>query len=154
MSEISQIGLLATIAIAMAALSWPSGSADAQEAAVEAPKVKISKRDCRRLVKHVARADVEYKPGVDVRGKKVVPADLGGAPRIKLPSELTIDIGIDLGKRLGIGDDGDKFSSQTSIGKVKYNINSGRLTFNGQPIGNSEQTELAEKCRAIVAKGR
>ncbi len=38
-------------------------------AAAEEAKIKFTKKDCRRLVRHQARADVAYKPGVDVRGK-------------------------------------------------------------------------------------
>ena len=33
-------------------------------------------RDCRKLVQFQARSNVNYKPGVDVRGRKVVGADL------------------------------------------------------------------------------
>ena len=40
------------------------------------PKVTMTKRDCQRLVRHQARDDVAFKPGVDVRGKKVKSADL------------------------------------------------------------------------------
>ena len=39
-------------------------------------KVKVSARDCRKLVQHQARSNVNYKPGVDVRGRKIVGADL------------------------------------------------------------------------------
>lgn len=120
----------------------------------EETEVKITKRDCKRVVAHQARDDVAYKPGVDVRGRKVKPADLDGRKPLKLPNELTIDIGIDLGKRLGIGDDGNKFSGDTNLGKVKYDIKSGKMTFNGQPIGSSEQAAIAAKCRELLSKGK
>jgi len=34
------------------------------------PKLVIAKKDCRRLVRHQARADLAYRAGVDVRGRQ------------------------------------------------------------------------------------
>jgi hypothetical protein len=50
----------------------------------------------------------------------------------------------DIGKNLGDG----------VVGKVKYNLSSGRLTFNGQTLGGGDQRELAEKCRSVLSGGR
>ena len=50
--------------------------------------VSIDRRDCARLVRYVAPADVAYKPGVDAHGRKVVPADIGGCPQIVLPDRF------------------------------------------------------------------
>ena len=58
--------------------------------------VTITANDCQRVVAHVAAADVEYRPGVDVRGRKVTPADLGGGAPIGLPDEIAFDIKLDL----------------------------------------------------------
>lgn len=140
--------LLAALAAMFAGLIGPHmGNAEDTE-------IKISKRDCERVVAHRASDDVTFKPGVDVRGRKVKPADLNGRKPLKLPNELTIDIGIDLGKRLGLGADGTKFTSETNLGKVKYDISSGKMTFNGQPIGNAEEAAIAAKCREILNKAK
>ncbi|MBT6290544.1 MAG: hypothetical protein HOI98_09545, partial [Rhodospirillaceae bacterium] len=40
------------------------------------------------------------------------------------------------------------------VGKVKYNIASGRLTFNGQSLGGSDQKELARQCASVLRRGR
>ena len=62
-------------------------------------QVRISAADCRRAVAHQPRADVEYKPGVDARGRKVAPADLQGQqPQIKLPDVISFDVKIDFAK--------------------------------------------------------
>lgn len=37
---------------------------------------------CRLRAQHVAAADVTYKPGVDVHGNPVVPADLNAVPNM------------------------------------------------------------------------
>ncbi|CAA6605582.1 conserved exported hypothetical protein [Rhodospirillaceae bacterium LM-1] len=58
--------------------------------------VKISRQDCSRLIHHAPSADVAYKPGVDVKGRAVAPADLGGgANNIKLlPDVLEFNVSI------------------------------------------------------------
>src|SRR5688572_15205808 len=43
--------------------------------------ITIDPSACREVIRHVPDADVAYKPGVDVHGKKVAPADLS-APAI------------------------------------------------------------------------
>jgi len=40
-----------------------------------------------------------------------------------------------------------------NLGKVRYNINTGRLTFNGKALQGGQQGELAAKCRQVL-KGR
>src|SRR5690348_9276282 len=66
-----------------------------------AETMPVSAADCRQLVAHAPAPDVTYKPGVDVRGNAVAPADLGAGYALALPDEITIDIGIDLADRLG-----------------------------------------------------
>ena len=76
--------------------------------------VTVTAGDCRRVVAHVAAADVEYRPGVDVRGRKVAPADLGGGPPIKLPDEIAFDIKVDLRNFLG-GPDADARAASAAV---------------------------------------
>ena len=114
-----------------------------------ASQLTVSKKDCARIVRHAPSADVAYKPGVDVYGRKVAPADLGGGSAIKLPKEITIDIGIDLEEKYGLGADSD-YTGTANIGKVK--VKNGRVTFNGQPLGNREQQAIAAACRKTYKK--
>ncbi len=108
-------------------------------------KVTISSNDCKRLAKNFPSAT--YKPGVDVRGNKVVGANLKGSePALKvLPPVISFDISRDFSKYGG--------SSDTSVGKVKFDIMSGKLTFNGQPLGSGDQAELAKKCGQLINGG-
>ena len=115
--------------------------------AVAQQKAKISAKDCRRAVKHVPAPDVAYKPGVDVRGRKVAPADLGGRPRLKLPNVLTFDIELDLSSLAG------GLEADVPVGTIRYDINSGRITFNGQPLTGPQQAQLVARCREAL-KGR
>src|SRR4051812_10791297 len=70
----------------------------------KAETVALPAGACRQLVQHVPADDVTYKPGVDVHGKAVVPADLGGGSNITMPDQVDIQIGIDLADRLALRD--------------------------------------------------
>ena len=115
-------------------------------------QVKISKRDCQRLARKYTNAGANYRPGVDVRGRKVAGADLNPNKRLKLPSTLSLDISTDLGnltgKSIGKGKVGD-----AKVGTVKFDINSGEMTFNGQRISGRGQAELSAKCKNVLSGG-
>ena len=83
------------------------------------------------------------------RYQEVAPADLGGGSTLKLPMEITIDIEIDLEEKYGLGAGGD-YTGTAYIGEVK--VKGGRVTFNGQPLGNPEQQAIAAACRETYKK--
>lgn len=84
--------------------------------------------ECRMIVKHVPDAGVAYQEGVDVKGKPVVPADLG-APAIDAgKTSVFVPLSLDLAKRMnGAGVAGMKMESTlgfleiTPSGAVKFN---------------------------------
>ncbi len=117
-------------------------------AAHETATVTITKADCARLVAHVPGPGVAYEPGVDVYGREVAPADLDGAPRIELPETIVIDIEVDLQARFGTPDNKVLFDPDAEMGEVVYK--DGRFTFNGQPLQDEAQAELAARCQEIV----
>ncbi len=110
--------------------------------------VAIARANCARLVAHVPDPDVAYQPGVDVYGREVAPADLGGAPRIELPETILIDIEIDLLQRFGIPANPVLYDPDAEVGEVAYR--DGRFTFNGQPLQDQAQAELAARCQEVV----
>jgi hypothetical protein len=111
--------------------------------------VTVSRTDCANLVEHTPSADVAYKPGVDVRGKAVAPADLGGGVQLAMPEEVTIAIEIDLAARYGLpsGAAANLYKPTASMGTVSYK--NGKAFFNGQPLTNAETEALAEACRKV-----
>ena len=118
--------------------------------AVSAPvhaqtSVRITESDCSRLVTHVAAADVNYRPGVDVNGNAVAPADLNAQPQIAVPDVISIPVTIDLATNLGID---TPFLARPTVGEVQISRD-GRVTFNGQPIGGNAQQELAKRCQQV-----
>ncbi len=123
--------------IILLAFSWQSS--------VEAASAKIKSRDCKRLVGHQSSA--EYKPGVDVRGRKVTGADAGGGSTYKLPKEFSFDIGVDIAKKYGL----DKKNITASMTTGKVTVRGGRVFMNGKPMTSNEQATLEAKCKALLS---
>ncbi len=118
-----------------------------------AQSVKITSADCARLVtKHVPAPDVAYTSGVDVRGRAVAPADLGGAPQIRIPDQINIPITVDLQKRLGIPANPNLFKPEAQLGVVSFK--DGKVFYGGQPIGDSAQVAIAAECQKIMGRPR
>ncbi len=138
-----QLALFAATVLALA--GWSAG-------AEEAAKVTISRADCRALVRHVPDKGVAYQPGVDVRGKKVKPADLGGASSWQVPESITIDIMIDIAEKFGIGA-GGRFKGEASIAAVTVNTKTGEVLLDGRPVGDAAtEAAIAKACREAYGK--
>tara|TARA_R110000787_G_scaffold24318_17_gene69146 strand:- start:822 stop:1241 length:420 start_codon:yes stop_codon:yes gene_type:complete len=117
-----------------------------------AQTVRVSEADCARFAAHVPSSDVAYKPGVDVHGNKVAPADLGGGVTIAAPKSFEIPITMDLQKRLGIPVSSSQYQTQNfTVGVVKWE--NGRATFNGEPLQNEEAAKLSVLCQQQMAAG-
>ena len=108
--------------------------------------VTITKADCSRLTRHVPSADTAYKPGVDVHGRPVVAADVGGASRIQVPEDITIVITVDIQERFSIPANSTLFEPEAYIGNVTVHKD-GTTFFNGKPLINEEQRALAHLCQ-------
>ena len=117
-----------------------------------AQKVTITAVDCRKLVRHQPSADVAYKSGVDVRGRPVAPADINGAPQIRVPETITFDAAVDL-RRFGIPTTSPLFQPNVNVGRVDV-LQDGRVLFNGERLGNPEVAALEELCSRAATKPR
>ena len=110
--------------------------------------IRATSADCRRvLTEHRPAPDVAYQPGVDVRGRPVVGADLNPAPQFQVPDTVAFDIAVDL-KKYGIAATSPLFQPNFKLGEVRMDVASGRVLYNGQPLGNPELEALREACRA------
>jgi hypothetical protein len=112
------------------------------------PTVEIAESDCRALVVHRPDADVAYRPGVDVRGDPVAPADLPGGLTVEPPTTFIIPIEIDLVERFGILEDMPGFEADALIGTLLYD--DGELVFNGRPLQDPARSAIAEACRQLL----
>ncbi len=120
-------------------------------AAAASETLTISKAECRKLVRHQPSADVAYRPGVDVRGRRVAPAGLGGGTNIAVPQEIEIPITVELDKTIGAAASG-LYKPEANIGKVVYK--NGRAWFNGQPLETGANADVVAACRKRMKVGR
>jgi hypothetical protein len=81
--------------------------------------------------------------------------DLAGSTlKVPLPHVLEFDIAFNPLN----GAAATKFGQTSpSVGKICYDINRRKITFNGQPIGGADLADLADlaaKCREILKSGK
>lgn len=132
-----------SIKVAAAALCCLANVAAAQT-------VIITRADCTRLVAHAPAPGVKYTPGVDVRGRPVVPADLGGRPKMKLPDTIEIPVQLDLQKRLGLPANPNLYEmDDVTVGTARIRVKDGRAWFNGEPLTTDEHHAMARACQKL-----
>lgn len=111
-------------------------------------RVVITRAQCRELQRHEPRDDVTYKPGVDVRGKPVAPADLGGGSTLGLTDELSFDLTVRLADFLRQPPPRGISESIARLGRVAVRGND--VTFNDMPMTGPAVAEIVALCRAQV----
>ena len=128
----------AALLLAVFAASAPAAAqqpdADAAERP-EAPRAEL----CRFLTRHVPAAGVAFEPGVDVRGKPVVPPEVEGAPGFTVPRRFTLPITIDLAEQLNV-----PYEAETLVATVI--VEGDRVLINGREIGADR---LSAVCREV-----
>ena len=131
----------AVLSLLLAAANTPALAEDAI--------LRMTQADCKRLVAHQPAPDVAYQPGVDVRGHAVAPAEPEGDVPLRLSDDLLIPIELDLFDRLGFGPGRIAVEARVLIGTIA--LRDGRAYFNGRPLEDETQAELAAKCRERLA---
>jgi len=111
-------------------------------------KVAVTPADCRRLVAAVPAADVAYKGGVDVHGKKVVGADLpGGGNDLKLvPDVIAFTYTVNpagYGPSKSLAQQSASLNSQSGAISAKQSSNSAAQVANQQAIAAATQQKAA-----------
>ncbi len=113
-----------------------------------AQAVKVSKTDCKRIIRYQPQTGVAYQPGVDVRGKKLRggPADRASNSPIKAPDEISFSMGMDLANKYGGGD----YTGDSSLGRVTFKR--GQVYWNGKPLDGGDQAAIAAACKKTYGK--
>ena len=114
-------------------------------AAPVSAEIAISRTDCERLVRHEPAPDVAYQPGVDVHGRPVVPADLGGGQQIQLPDVIYIPIEVLIQDKYGIPANSVLYDATALVGVVSVRGN--QVYFEDQPLTDPEIVALEQACR-------
>lgn len=106
--------------------------------------------DCHQIVYHIPADDVAFVPGVDVSGNPVAPADLNSGYGITAPEEVTIDIRLDLARRLGLGEGvaSALIGGEGVVGQVR--VKGQDLYWNGALLPRDNQAALLEACGAVL----
>lgn len=132
-----------------------AGADDDSAEALEIVPVVVDYRTCLALTeavdggRGVAPANgAAYQPGVDARGRPVVPAEGPGGSANWLPigETLTLDLTIDLVERYG-----QRVPPGTSLPLGTIELRDGRVWFNGQPVSGYDREVLWESCRRLGA---
>ena len=108
-------------------------------------EIAISRKDCQRLVNHEPAPDVTYQPGVDVHGRPVAPADLGGGQQIQLPDVIYIPIEVLIQDKYGIPANSVLYDATALVGVVSVRGN--QVYFEDQPLTDPEIAALEQACR-------
>ena len=124
-----------SIALTFATLTW---------AAPAGAEIAISRSDCERLVRHEPAPDVVYQPGIDVHGRPVAPADLGGGAQIQLPDVIYIPIEVLIQDKYGIPANSVLYHATALVGVVEVRGN--QVYFEDQPLTDPEIAALEEAC--------
>ena len=133
---------LLLVAAGAAAQSPPPGVVDQQ--------LYVTRQDCRQLVAHHPDANVEYKPGADVHGKYVAPADLPGQPDFKLPDKVQFDLRLNplaYAPQQGNAPSETFSNTGTPIGHVEVDLLSGQAKLNGFALDGEQTRIVTEACR-------
>jgi len=89
--------------------------------------------ECRMLPDHKPSADVAYKPGVDVHGNPVVPADVNATPFEGANQTVVVPLTVDLAKRMHQAPQGAELEG--NLGYLEIHPD-GRVVYNGQDWTN------------------
>lgn len=131
------------LAILLIAFCLPAYAADAP---------KIDPALCRNQVAYTEPAGVEYKPGVDVHGHYVAPADIDSGASPQMPKRIDIPVTVSLVKALNF--DTTKFpfnqlgtGTEAQIGV--FSVENNKVTFNGKPLTSEQQQKIDAACAQI-----
>ena len=115
--------------------------------------VEVPDEACAAVLAHTPGDDVAFKPGVDVRGKAVQPADLPNRSGLKIPQNILVELALPL--RQGASTSTTKVGradAAVPLGSLAVDVASGRLIFNGEPLDEPDVAAVAEACRRRKAR--
>jgi hypothetical protein len=92
---------------------------------------------CQKLAQHTPTDDVAYKPGVDVNGNAVAPADLA-SPVSVVNEFIEVPLTIDLAQRLNLNAKG--LEMRGAMGVLRLGTKDGSVSFQGQDL--TPQTKI------------
>jgi hypothetical protein len=125
------------------------GKAQAPPPGVADQQLYVTRQDCRQLVAHHPDPGIEYKPGMDVHGRYVAPADLPGQQSFDLPDKIEFDLKLNpLAYAPKTNAPAGAFQNTTvSAGHVEVDLLSGQAKLNGHALDGEQTRIVTEACR-------
>jgi hypothetical protein len=117
--------------------------------------VRMSKADCDMVLRRAAVPSADYVPGVDARGNSVAGANLPGTLTAAdiLPEEIAFELVINPMNFAGNPALQSLFAnSKTSLGTIRYNLASGKLTLNDKALTPDTTAEIEALCQKTRAR--
>ena len=121
----------------------------------------ITDRDCDAFRPYVQDPSVEYKPGADVHGDAVAPADLDSglqvSPNVSFPVTVDIRPWTNLNGQTpqGTGSTPPPYTlgtgTEASVGTVS--VQDGKVFFNGQQLSSPYENAVAQACLNYLKRG-
>ena len=110
--------------------------------------VIISKKDCGQLIHHQIYSDIDFEPGVDVRGKKVKSVEYFRDERLTLPKKLSFKLNLDIAKRYGL----DVYDLAVVMPTGSINLKGRTIYFNGRKLNAEDSLAITTKCQKVIQK--
>ena len=115
-------------------------------AAASETNVIISKMDCGQLIHHRFHHDIDFEPGVDVRGKKVESVEYFSSKKLTLPKKFSFKLNLDIPKTYGL--DANGLSAVMSVGRIK--LKDRTIYLNDRELNAKDSLAIATKCQKII----
>jgi len=112
--------------------------------------VIIGLGDCKQLVDYDGKFSAKYRPGKNVRGKKVKTADYNNDLGLKFKKNVVFNINIDIARKHNLV--GKNIASDITVGKVK--LKNGQIFINDLLLERKDQSELVARCQEILIDRR
>jgi hypothetical protein len=142
--------LLSLITASLLLLAAQPGRAQAPQNAPVDQGLYVTRQDCKNLVAHHPDPGVAYKPGTDVHGKYVAPADLPGQQSFALPDKIEFDLRLNplaYAPQQGNAPSGALSNTNVNLGHVEVDLLSGQAKLNGHALEDEQTRIVTEACR-------
>ena len=108
--------------------------------------VIISKKDFGQLIHQQYYRDIDFEPGVDIRGKKVKRVEYFRDERLNLPKEFSFKLNLDIAKIYGL--DANGLSAVRALGRIKLK---GRTIYlNDRKLNAKDSLAITTKCQKVI----
>ncbi|TAH33082.1 MAG: hypothetical protein EYC62_07175 [Alphaproteobacteria bacterium] len=120
-----------------------------------AAELTLTTDDCEYFVPHTPDDDVAFKPGLDINGDSVTPADLNDNA-IELPQKISIPIILQLETQTQNDPPGSvkigQLENQAGLGTLTYDTKTRQLFYRDKLVSDSSRQAVIDACKDLDEK--